>query len=381
MLFKPTPYIDFTPPKLTEGKEWFISFYVRNPASGAMKRIRIKVNRIKNIRQRRQAARQMMSTLQAKLSLGWNPLYCVSVRQSGESLMAVLDVFLRTKHKEMEKQSYRSYDSFVRVFRTWCGSIGISNEAPVSVFTKDLAREYLSHIDGTEGVSARTYNNYLSFQCTLWEWMKEKGYAPDNVFRGFKKKPRRLMTKGRRLLTDEEVTRLIGWLRRENPEFLAVVLLCYSCFIRPKEIALLRCEDIDLERQTVRVRAENAKNDKESWRTIPDSVMPDFRKLDLSCRELFVFGRHNGNAVNFKPGSNPISEKKFSDYWIHYVRPACGFGVDVKLYSLKDTGITGMLGRGVPINLVQQQADHSSVAMTAIYVGKTATVSEPIKDL
>ena len=38
-----------------------------------------------------------------------------------------------------------------------------------------------------------------------------------------------------------------------------------------------------------------------------------------------------------------------------------------------------MLGGGVPINLVQQQADHSSVAMTAIYVGKSAGASEELK--
>ena len=381
MLFKPTPYTDYTPPRLTEGKEWFISFYVKNPATGQMKRIRIKINRIKNVRRRRQVARQIISNLEAKLSLGWNPLYGSIAKHSSESLMDVLDTFLRAKKREVEKQSFRSYDSFVRVFRTWCENEGITKAAPVTVFTKDLAREYMAHIDGTDGVSARTYNNYLSFQSTLWEWMKEKGYAPDNVFRDFKKKPRRLLTKGRRLLTDDEVSSLTAWLRRVNPEFLAVVLLCYSCFVRPKEIALLRCEDIDLERQTVRIRAENAKNDKESWRTIPDSVLPDFCRLDLSRREWFVFGRHNGEADNFKPGVKPVSEKKFSDFWNHTVRGALGFALDVKLYSLKDTGITGMLARGVPINLVQQQADHSSVAMTAIYVGKKSTANEEIKDL
>ena len=50
-------------------------------------------------------------------------------------------------------------------------------------------------------------------------------------------------------------------------------------------------------------------------------------------------------------------------------RNACSLPKEVKFYSLKDTGITNMLEHGVPINTVQKQADHSSVAMTAIYVG------------
>ena len=38
-----------------------------------------------------------------------------------------------------------------------------------------------------------------------------------------------------------------------------------------------------------------------------------------------------------------------------------------------------MLGEVTAINLVQQQADHSSVAMTAIYVGHTGTASDELK--
>ena len=39
-----------------------------------------------------------------------------------------------------------------------------------------------------------------------------------------------------------------------------------------------------------------------------------------------------------------------------------------------------MLGDGVPINLVQKQADHSSVAMTAIYVGQKPEASEELRE-
>ena len=280
----------------------------------------------------------------------------------------------------MEKQSYATYASYVRIFRGWLESQGCTGTTPISAITEGTARKYMNYLETEKSVSPRSYNNYLSFMVTFMDWMKDKGYIQENVFTGIKRKPRRLMAKKRRMLTDEELGTLFTWLQENNPEYLAVCLLCYCCFMRPKEIALLRCGDIDLRKQLVHVRAEIAKNDKESFRTIPDAMMPAIRRLDLSHREWFLFGDHPGVRSDFRPAREAGAKKRFSDYWATTVRDACGFGMEVQFYSQKDTGITNMLGEGVAINLVQQQADHSSVAMTALYVGHKASASEELKN-
>ena len=376
MIFTPAPFFDYSPPKLTEGKIWYISYYVRDPASGKMKRFRIKVNRIQNKLQRRKLAKQIMSALENRLSLGWSPFLDSVAAKSSDRLSDALDAFLKAKRKEMELQSFRSYQSFLRIFSQWVEERKIHL---VCSFTKAHAREYLDYIDEREGVSARTYNNYLSFQNALWEWLKEKGYAAENVFRDFKKKPKRLMQKKRRLFSPEEPSALFSFLRQDHPEYLAAVVLCLCCFIRPKEIALLKCSDLNLDNQVVHIRPEIAKNDKESWRTIPDEALPILGRLELSRPEFYVFGKNRGKLRDFRPAANPCSEKKFADYWDTVVRPACKFGKDLQFYSLKDTGITNALEVGVPINQVQQQADHSSVAMTAIYVGHKAKASDELR--
>ena len=225
------------------------------------------------------------------------------------------------------------------------------------------------------------YNNYLSFMCTLFSWMVEKGYASSNPFLKIKRKPARQMKKKRRLLTDAELETLFSYLGRENVQFRAVCALCLCCFMRPKEIALLRCSDIDLERQVVHVAADVAKNGNESFRTIPSAIVPMLQQLDFSSPALYLFGRHDGDAGNFAPGTMPVSQKKFADFWKWYVRKECGFDLELQLYSLKDTGITRMLGEKVPISFVQQQADHQSVAMTAIYVGKSPVATDILKDV
>ena len=379
--FKPCVYVDYVPPRLTEGKEWYISYYVKNPETGKLKRFRMKVNRIKSIQQRRAVARKIMAALEEKLALGWSPFYSEAAPRSSRSIKEALDSFLLVKEREVEIQSLRSYRSYIRCLQEWLRTNGYKDSSPMFSLTRETARLFLQDLELNPKISARTYNNYLSFMVTLFDWVAERGFITDNIFEGFHKKPKKLTAKKRRLLKADELNRLFSWLEVHNRDYLAVVLLCYCCFIRPKEIALLKCSDIDLERQVVHVRPEIAKNDNESFRTIPDAMLPILRRMDLTRQDWYLFGKNRNKAEVFRPGPEAVSEKKFADYWNRFVRPALGFGQEIQFYSLKDTGITNMIGNGIPINLVQQQADHSSVAMTAIYVGRQSAANTRLKEV
>lgn len=376
----PKQYVDYKPPKLHRGKtSWYISYYVKHPDTGRFRLFRVKVNHIKPVRERIQAAKEIMADLQERLSLGWNPMLERVAPRASSPAFQVFDTYIRVKEKEMEAQSMHTYRSYVRIFKQWLQGVGFSEQTLICSINESVARRFMAFLEEEKGVAPRTYNGYLSFLVTFFDWMQDKGYVQDNVFQRIQRKPKRLMKKKRRMLTDAELGKLYAFLDETNPEYLAVCLLCYCCFMRPKEIALLKCQDIDVRKQLVHVRPEIAKNDNESFRTIPDAMMPVIRRLDLTNPGMFLFGAHPGEGGNFTPGWKPTAKKKFSDYWAGTVRDACGFPMDVQFYSQKDTGITNMLGEGTAINLVQQQADHSSVAMTAIYVGHTGTASDELK--
>ena len=376
--FQPRAYIDYTLPKLTEGKEWYVSYSVRNPSTDKMQRFKIKVNRWKTVREKRQAAKAIIAQISEQLSLGWNPIIEASAPKAYVKIFEALENFLKVKERELEANSMRSYNSYVKSFRNWLVSKRLDASLYVAMFDKRLALEYMESIE--KSVSARTYNNYLAFCRDLFNWFKSRGYSSQNPFDEIKKKPKRLTKKIRRTFTDEELSSLFSYLNRENPEYLAMCLLCYCCLLRPKEIALLRCEDIDLNRQIVYVSGEIAKNDKNSVRTIPTAVIPYFERLDLTKKSWFLFGDHPD--YDFSPGRETICSRKIAKFWSHYVRPACKFKEDLQFYSLKDTGVTNMIGGGVPISFVQQQADHSSISMTAIYLGKSeARANSELKEV
>lgn len=207
--------------------------------------------------------------------------------------------------------------------------------------------------------------------------MIERKYIKENPFMAVKRKPKRLTQKTRRLFTPEEFNELVAWLDEHNVPYLVMALMCYCCFIRPKELSMPRCRDIDLDNQLIRISADIAKNEKDSTRTIPDSMMKYVRKLNLSNPGHYLFGDHP--RFDFSPGARKVSSRKFASYWSSVVRPALGFPMELQFYSLKDTGITNMVNSGVPLTSVQQQADHSSLEITSIYIGKTDRASDALK--
>lgn len=376
-LFKPTPFSDYIPARLCEGKEWVIVWYVKSPLTGKMVRYRKKVNRIKQISKRRAAAKSLMAGINERLAIGWNPEVSAIAPRATTKLNDALDMFLKVKQKESEGNSMRSYRSFISTFRSWMQSVGIPDDIYVCSITSDVAMHMMDDIETRENIGARTYNNYLCFFKLLFNWMIERDYISDNPFDKIHRKPKKLTKKKRRVMTDGELNTLFEFLGRTNRNYLCMTLLCYCCFLRPKEIVSLKCADIDLVRQTVHIKEDVAKNDNDSYRTIPDVIVPILRELDLGNGCLYLFGG-SGN-YDFAPSDIQVCSRKLAKYWDCYVRPACKFGKDLQFYGLKDSGVTKMLTEKIPINLVQKQADHSSVAMTAIYVGALPEASAELK--
>jgi len=379
MYIVPRPHVDFKPPKLHDtGDCWYVYFSVKNPETGKFKRFRIKVNR-GTVREKKAAAREIMASLSQKLQLGWSPMVGGQGSRGAVPAFEVFQAFENVKAKEMEAQSLASYRSYIRTFRKFLESVGFSDRSLIVSIDREVARDFMEHLEADDKISPATYNNYLSFMVTFFGWIRRRGYIQENVFEGFDRKPKRLTRKKRRLLDDSELIVIFRYLAEENPEYLAICLLCYCCFMRPKEIALLRCGDIDLKRQTVHVSEEIAKNDNESFRTIPTVAMPVFRLLNLARPSYYLFGGKKGDGGDFTPGPEPCGQKKIGHFWENHIKDLKGVGEGVSFYSLKDTGITRTLSEGVALNFVQQQADHSSPAVTGIYVGKTAEALEVMK--
>ena len=136
----------------------------------------------------------------------------------------------------------------------------------------------------------------------------------------------------------------------------------------------MRVCDINIGNCTITLMGEQTKNHDSVTITMPQKVA----KLMI---ELDIFSAHGGCYLfsdGFKPGNHPHSEKHFRDYWAKHLRKDLHFSKQYVYYSLKDTGITNMLRKGIDPISVRDQARHSSLAITNTYTPLDLKAANPM---
>ena len=364
----------YIPARVTEGKVWYISFYVLDPGTGNFKRIRIKINRVANVKLKRQFGRQMVNDINIKLAAGWNPLIEAEAPKSFHKLIDVMDTFIKTKTKELRPDSIRSYVSYINTLRSYLLKTKDKNFYVVS-FDKKMANDYLQYCYMNNNISERSYNNYLIFYRTFFNWCVQLDYCKGNPFEGLPKKKEKQKT---RIFIDKEAReKLKNYLIVQDYDYFVICMLAYYAFLRPKEISYLRIKEIDLENQKIFVPGAVAKNGKDRIATVPNVLKSYLLKMNLDQydKNLYLFSK------GWKPGKIRVDSREIARKW-QQMRDVINIPKEMQFYSLRDTGITTMIRSGVSPDQVRDQADHSSLEITNIYTKHAnGKASEDIKKM
>ncbi len=351
--------ISFRPAQLHIGKECFVYYYVQNPATEKLERKKIKLNRIKTIAERRKFAVQVIQELNKKLYGGWNPFLEESAPRGFTPLVQVIEIFFKSKERELRKDSLRSYRSFLDIFVNWMQT---TNREKIfsAKFDKLDALEFMEFLFEKKNLSNKTWNNYRRFFSVLSNWMVEHKYAAVNYFFDIRK--RNEAAKGRVVIDHEIRMKIIDYLVDMDYRFLMVCLMVFHSLIRPKEIANLRPMDFNFEQQTIMISGSFSKNHNDRVSTIPNSLLPYLKKWDFNgaASNQYIFGEW------MLPGTKPVDARRFTQLW-DKLRKDLKLPAEMKLYSLRDSGIIQMLNDGISIEEVRKQADHSSLDMTTVY--------------
>lgn len=68
------PILEFRPARVVKGKETYVTYYVADPTTDNLKRMRIRCNHIRSPRERMRYANALCAEINRKLYGGWNPL-------------------------------------------------------------------------------------------------------------------------------------------------------------------------------------------------------------------------------------------------------------------------------------------------------------------
>lgn len=354
------PMIDFLPAQLTEGKEWYISYYVIHPDTGVLTRVRKKFNRIKSIQERRKQAKRIIHRINSMLMAGYNPFVNTESPKSLNHLSETLDIFLRNKTRECRADSLRSYTSFIDNLKHYLDLVINKNDILVTGFRRHEAIEFMQWNYNFKKINERTYNNYITFYRLLWNWLTQNNYARENVFDNIPKK--RTKQKSRILLTPDDRQIIRQYWEHRNPNFLLLCQLAFSCMLRPKEATFIRIRDISMARNTIFISGQFSKNGKDRISTIPESLKDDLRKLNLQNYDpdYYVFSTH------YEPGKAKLDPRRISKTW-DKMRENTEISKNKPFYSLRDSGIVQLLNDGISPVDVRDQADHSSLEITNVY--------------
>lgn len=356
--------LGYYPPQLypTSGN-WRIEYSVENPATGEMKRKQIRLNRIKDVAQRRRYARNLIKKLTQKLEQGWNPFLEDSAPKGYVLLKDAFRIFLDNKKRELSDDSIRSYKSHCKMMIEYALRLrsGHSSDMHTISFTQSVAKDYLLWVYSQKEVSSTTYNNYIGTCRSIFSWLVENGYAAQNPFSKISRKKEK--QKRRRILDYAERTDLRLFYEMENPRFLAVCLLAYHCLLRPKEITYLKPANFNLKKGYI-IPENHTKNSKPRVIAIPIYMVEILKNLGIENLDpkAYVF------SSGFRPGLHRLNPRKIATFWERNTRYYLGWGMDLQFYSLRDSGIVQMLRDGIPIEEVQKHADHASITTTQKYI-------------
>jgi len=353
----------YTPPKLTRGKNnWYISFYAYNPETEKLQRKVIRLNHVKT--NRLQYANELLKRLSNNLATGWNPWTEKESNKTYVRLSKAIDHFILIAEKKLNdnvirQETLKDYISYLRNFQNW---IEGKNWGDIYIYKidKKLITLFLEHIYIERNRTVQTRNNYLKYLSVFCGFLVENDYLkskPTDGIRTLKKG-----VKQREVISEDNLKKIFDYLKDKNKFYLLACYILYYCFIRPRELSLLKISDINFKTGIIVVQNIVAKNKKTQAVSIPVPLQNLMIELQLFSykTDYFIFSQ------NFEPGKNKRSEKFFRDEWIK-VRRKLKLPVSYKFYSLKDTGITNLLSiTGNPL-LVRDQARHSNIAITDIY--------------
>ena len=360
----------FDPPVYKEnGAGGYIEFRAYDPERGKMRRKTMKINRVKGVTNRRTYARRVIKRLTEQLNNGWNPWIA---NDTGD--LTVFDEVVKRYESHIEKmlasgyyrkETYDGYKSYVKIMREY-----ISKKRPtyyVYQFDRSFCVDFLDYVFIERDNGAQTRNNYLNFLRVFSGFLVEKGYLESKPTDGISPISKRLYKKERECIPLDVVGRIADYCREKEPDFLFACYLLYYCFIRPVEMTRLKVRHFNLKACTLTIPGELSKNKTTQTITLPKKVIQ--YGIDIGVfsapMEDFIF------SYKLKPGRVEIDPKHFRDHWDN-VRQALKLKKEWKFYSLKDTGITEMCDRNVAPRQVKDQARHSTLAITDIYLQKSA---------
>jgi integrase len=338
------------------------------------------INKFHGLKERITAAEKMRIYWTDKLKSGWTPFTDKSVlyddnleyqtvitkyraaKASNGTFRFFASKYLDSIRHKVEETTISTYRSKLRLFAAWLEENKL-NEIDVSAIDQPLMVKFFTFIIEVQELSKQSVDNYRQILIKVFELVrKERNQFIIPCYD--LPETKRINESAAQPIHEIDILSFKKEIEPKDPQLWLAISFEFYCFLRPgKELRLLKINDIDFGRGTIRVRVNNAKTN-ERHVNIPDVFLLELRneyKLHQYPRNYYVFGQ-NGSPGNEHLGKNNL-RFRFNKF-----REALNMPEMYKFYSWKHTGNIAADNAGIPRSETQNQNGHASMLTTERYM-------------
>ena len=223
-----------------------------------------------------------------------------------------------------------------------------------------------------DSVEPKTYNEYKALFAQVWSELKESAGLKNNPWKSIKSLPAKGSTIPQRKLTNEELEKLVQFLKNEcSPEIRRFFLLGIYTGLRSNDCALLDWKNVDFKADRIILKPRKTA---QYGTTVRVPIFPELKKeFERTPPDKRVGLILPTIADQFDRRQSTVSR------WIRDTFEGAGiktFGSELRngrrvkevgFHSLRHTFISVCALHGVPISIVQSIVGHSSPRMTEEY--------------
>ena len=248
---------------------------------------------------------------------------------------------------------------------TWGDTTRRQNTSTVSILTKEFGEEVVGDVDSAriegylarrvdDGLTVSSRNRYLSTLRVILNKAVDWGYVSDNAASGIKTMP-----EGRKQPNPLRNNEVFGLLKELSDEHRRIAEIYLHMGMRRGELAKLMWKDVDLFQRQIIIRGPKNRSD----RSIPMSsrvrlIMEHLnRQRTMRSEEGLVDLHVVGSLADIRKPLNRAAIKANIEMGRR----------DRLQHRLRDTFITTMVEKGMPLDRVQVLAGHNSIEMTRRY--------------
>lgn len=275
--------------------------------------------------------------------------------------MKISQILFNVLDKEtsiLGKKTYSTYKSKLNIFTDYLISKGL-NDMPITNFNRLNASDFIYNLK-LHNSTKHAYKNTLK---KMFNTLLLENIVTQNPFMAIKLSPR-VATEQKRAFTKLEVDLIKQYCQKNNKnEMWLFFQIMYYCLLRPhKELRLLKVNEIDLDRGTILVLSEHAKNKKREFVTIPmqlKEILENWIKSKCLGKNDYLFrnirGSHRSKRYFYDKSKEIFDALDFDSK-------------ELSLYSWKHTGVVSFYEATKNIVSLQRQLRHHNIEEVQSYL-------------